>query len=232
MTGRCRKEIICTVLLLLTLFLMPRLNAASVSFGGEAGVTADSVIAGSGYNDYRYSQSLGFKASLPVMVLLSEHVGLKTGVAFIEKNHCYDRYVKEGSRIYHTNDLKRINGFIEVPLSFLLLLPLTPSCMISFSFGGFCGYWIYGMQEGNVLSAARETVTAVTTRTDLSNYNRLQYGLLLSAGFSMPFGRMTGVMSFEYELSLSDMNGKQKYGSYPVYNSAFICSFAVMWGLP
>ncbi len=217
------------LLLLFALLLISVLNAASVRIGGEFGLTVDSVIAGSGYKDYQYSPSVGFKASVPLTVEFGRNIGVKTGITFIEKNYDYDRYVKEDDTTYHTNDLTRYNGFLEVPLSLLILFPLDSSASAFLLFGGFGGCWIYCRQKGNVLSTSSVKDTAVVPLlTDLSYYNRFQYGLLCSLGLDISWDRMSAVLSFEYALSLSDMNKRQRYGSYPIYNSAFTLSLALM----
>ncbi len=213
------------------LFVMLTLCATSTTYyvGVEGGLTINSVVAGKGYRNYKYSKEIGYKAAVPVVIMFTDNLGLDTGLVMYGKNYKGSQTVRVDNNNQVNYNLEITNGFLELPVAFRASMSLN-----SFDFyitaGGYMGFWLYGNRSGTVVNANNKTED-VNETTDLSLYNRFEAGLTAKAGTAVNFGAFKGYAQYEYSFALTDMNKGQKYGAYPIHNSTSSFTLGLLWGI-
>lgn len=76
-----------TFAILMLFSVMLTLSAATYYVGAEGGLAVNTVVAGKGYRNYKYSAEIGFKSSIPVVIMFTDNLGLDTGLAMYGKNY-------------------------------------------------------------------------------------------------------------------------------------------------
>ncbi len=211
-----------TVFCIFLLSLMS-LSAAVYYVGADGGVTFNSVIAGKGYRDYKYDYSVGYKAEVPVVISFNDYLAFESGVSIYGKNYKYSQSVKDQVNFDYTIN----NGFLSFPFSLKVSYPIKDFSLF-LSLGGYMGGWLYGSREGTAVSQNDREVD-VSEKTDLSHYNRFDAGIRVRIGAGYEFYCIKVYTAVEYLYSLSDMNKRQKYGSYPIHNSTFALTLGLLY---
>ncbi len=217
-----------TVTILLLLSVMLSLSAATYYVGADGGMTANTVISGDGYRNYKYDARVGYRASLPVVVMFTDNLGLDTGIAVYGKYYNASQTVMNGIKSQENYNLNINNVFIELPLAFRASLPLGASFDAYFSVGGYLGWWIYGQRTGSVINM-NEVKENVNEKTNLSYYNRLDAGASTKIGFGYSFSSFRAYVESECALSITDMNRSQTYGSFPIHNFTYAVTLGLLW---
>lgn len=205
---------------------------STVSIGLESGMDYNMIIAGKGYKDYIYSGKFGVLASIPVLIELTPSLALETGLSYYMKNYGYSRTVRDDSVSIKTLDYACYNHFLEFPLAFRYTWNIPGSKLSLFlSLGGFCGFWVYGSREGSIYSVSTKPgLIPFSDRTNLESYNVFHVGLLTTLGTQWKLSkRLRGYIRAGYSVMLSDLNKREKYGSYPVHNSTVTLTAALIW---
>lgn len=203
------------------------LSAATYHIGYEGGVTLNSVIAGKGYRDYKYSMGVGYKASIPFVVEFNDNLGLETGLSLYGKYYKYSQTVAISSDNKQTNfDYEVRNDFIIFPLCVRFTLPVSDFELYT-TLGGYMGVWGHGNRSGSVINI-NEKKESVSEETDLSLYNMFDAGLRATLGAGVNFGPFLGYLQGEYSFSLTDMNKWQRHGAYHIHNSSFVISLGLL----
>lgn len=207
------------IVILTLLSVMLGLSAASYYVGAEGGVTFNTVIAGKGYRSYEYDWAVGCKASLPFVVQFNDNFALETGLSLYGKSYSYLQKVDASGEKQTNFDLSVKNGFMSIPLLLRVYIPVGKFDFYAAA-GGWLGFWAYGSRKGSVMNG-NDKSESVEEKTDLSLYNRFDAGVSAKLGFDVDFGPVRGYVEGEYGLTLTDMNVRQKHGSFPVHNSTF-----------
>lgn len=205
---------------------------SSVSIGLESGMDYNMIAAGKGYKDYIYSGKFGFTASIPVLIEFTPSLALETGLSYYMKNYGYSRTATDDSVSIKTLDYACYNHFLELPLAFRYTCNIPGSKLSLFaSLGGFCGFWVYGSREGYIYSVSTKPgLIPFSDITNLESYNVFHAGLLTTLGAQWKFSkRLRASVRAGYSVMLSDLNKREKYGSYPVHNSTVTLTAALMW---
>ncbi len=205
--------------ILTLLCVMLALPAVSYYVGADGGVTFNTVIAGKGYRNYEYDWGTGYKASIPFVVEFSDNLALETGFSLYGKSYNYSQKVETGETKQTNFDLSVRNGFVTLPLLVRFSVPFGKFGLYS-SLGGWVGFWAYGTRSGSVVNG-NDNSESVSEKSDLSLYNRFDAGVSAKLGFDVDLGPVMGYVEGEYDLALTDMNVRQKYGSFPIHNSSF-----------
>lgn len=207
----------------LTIFLLSlsvfTLSATDYYLGAEGGIAFNTVVAGKGYRNYKYSVSSGYKVSVPFTIMFTKNYGLDTGLSLYGKNYKYSQRVAVSSTSNQTNfNLKIENIFLELPVSFRLNFPLK-SFDLYCSLGGYVGWWLYGDRSGTTING-NGNGEAVDEITDLSLYNRIDAGVSVEFGADINFyERFRSYIEAEIAFSATSMNKKQKFGAYLTHNA-------------
>lgn len=218
------------IVILTLLMVMLSLGAASYYVGAEGGVTFNTVIAGKGYRSYEYDWAAGYKASVPFVVAFNDNFALETGFSLYGRSYNYTQKVDLSDGTKQTNfDLAVRNGFMTIPLLMRVYVPVGEFDFYA-SLGGWVGFWAYGSRKGSVMNG-NDKSESVDEKTDLSLYNRFDAGVSAKLGFDVNFGSFKGYVEGGYDLSLTDMNVRQKHGSFPVHNSTFSVTLGVLMGI-
>lgn len=218
-----------TFAILMLFSVMLTLSAATYYVGAEGGLAVNTVVAGKGYRNYKYSAEVGFKSSVPVLIMFTDNLGLDTGLAMYGKNYkSYQTVTVDGKKQVNYN-LEVNNGYLELPIAFRASLPIK-NFNFYLSVGGYMGAWLYGSRSGTVVNG-NDKVEEVNETTDLSLYNRFDAGLLARIGADVGFGAFKLYAQYEYAFSVTDMNKSQKYGAYPIHNSTFSITLGALWGI-
>ncbi len=217
-----------TVTILLLLSVMLSLSATTYYVGADGGMTATMVVAGEGYRDYKYSVGLGYKASVPVVIMFDKHLGLDTGISLYGKYYKSAQSIKSGSTSQDNFVLDVKNGFLEFPIALRAILPIGSSIDAYFSLGGYVGWWLYGVRSGSVMNMNDEK-ESVSEMTDLSYYNRLDAGISTKIGCGYSFDSFRLYGENEFAFSLTDMNKAQKYGAFPIHNITYSVTLGLLW---
>lgn len=230
------KKLVTLLTLVLVVF---GLSAATVSVGVEGGADYNTIIAGKGYRDYKYSGKFSYTVSVPVVVEFTPSLGLETGLSFTEKDYHYKRTT--GTLQYaelsnlDTIDYTLYNGFVSFPVAFRYTLSFGEESDLALyaTAGGFVGYWVKGRRTGKVLGASLSVASEnIDEAVNFDYYNRFDAGLLATLGLKWQFSeKFDAFVEAGYSLSLTDMNKHQKHGSYPIHNSTVTISGGIMWGI-
>ena len=238
------KKCLVLVLLVLTVF---SLGAVTYHVGISAGGDLNFVVAGKGYRDYRYGAKVGFTGGIDFVLDFTKHLSLESGITYMNKNYSYKRSTSGVTTV----DYRVSNGYLLLPVEMRVTIPLpakvektvenedgTVSTVtekgesdfsLFLSGGGFVGVWLYGKRSGTVMGiTGKESVDELT---DLSVYNQFDAGFLVSLGVSMDIGKIDCYAKLGYMQSLTDMNKKQTYGSYPIHNSSVSLTLGALWGI-
>ncbi len=215
------------IVILTLLSAMLGLGAASYYVGAEGGVTFNTVAAGRGYRSYEYDWAVGYKTSVPFVVQFNDNFALETGLSLYGRSYNYSQKVDLSDGGKQTNfDLAVRNGFMTVPLLARVYIPVGEFDFYA-SLGGWIGFWAYGSRKGTVMNG-NDKSESVEEKTDLSLYNRFDAGVSAKLGFDVDFGPVRGYVEGEYGLTLTDMNVRQKHGSFPVHNSTFCVTIGAL----
>ena len=207
------------------LFVLMNLSAVDYHIGANGGVTFNTVVAGKGYRDYTYDYRTGYKAGVPFVVSFNDYFGLESGIAVYGKNYRYTQSVEYNNQ---TNfDYVIRNGFLSFPLSVYASYPMK-DFFVFLSLGGYVGVWLYGSREGTAFNQNDRKVD-VSEKIDFSYYNRFDGGIRLCLGAGYEFHSFEIYTAFEYLYSISDMNKRQKYGSFPIHNSTFSITLGLLY---
>lgn len=223
------KKIVTILMLFFVMVTLCATSATTYYVGAEGGLTINRVVAGKGYRNYKYSTGMGYKASVPVVIMFTDNLGLDTGLSMYGKNYKSSQTVLVDGKDQVNYNLEVTNGFLELPVSFRASISLD-----NFDFyitaGGYMGLWLYGNRSGTVVNANEKT-ESVNETTDLSLYNRFEAGLNTKIGAAINFGSFKGYAQYEYSFALTDMNKGQKYGAYPIHNSTSSFTLGLLWGI-
>ncbi len=213
--------VICTLLVFLI-----SLSASEYYIGADGGVTFNTVIAGSGYRDYKYDWRQAYKAEVTFAAALNNYFALESGISMYEKNYEYSQSVEYNNN--QTNfDYTIRNGFLSFPFSVRSSYPIKDFSFF-LSLGGYVGVWIYGFREGTAINQNGREVD-VSEKTDLSYYNDFDGGIRLRVGADYKFYSFKIYTALEYLYSISDMNKRQKRGAYPIHNSTFAITVGLLY---
>lgn len=218
------KKLITLVLILFQIFSLFALAQEGCLFvGAKLGVTANNIIAGTEYRDYKYTNELGIKLTVPVVYEATKHWGLESGISLTTKNY----YLERDFRIKMI-DLKVENAFLSVPLSLNFSIPCDQNCSFLLRAGGYLGWWCWGKSKGNIADLNRN-IQSVNETADLSLKNQFEYGLLAALGFSFSDENFRFIISAEFETDLSGLNKEQEVGAYQIYNSTMLLNYSLLW---
>ncbi len=218
-----------TITLLSLVLVAFSLSAATYYVGADGGVTLNNVIAQKGYRNYDYSMGVGYKVSIPIVITFNDNLGLESGVSVYGKYYKYSQTVDAGGKKQANFDLNIRNGFLTFPVAFRLAFPIS-NFEIFTTLGGYLGAWVYGNRSGSVING-NDKSESVNEYTDLSLYNRFDAGVRSTVGAGVNFGQFLAYLQGEYDFSITDMNKRQKYGSYKIHNSTFLVTLGILWGI-
>lgn len=218
-----------TITILILFSVMLSLNATTYYVGADGGLTINSIVAGEGYRKYEYSAQLGYKASVSVVIMFTDNLGLNTGLAMYGKNYKGFQTVSVDGENQENYNLEINNGFLEFPVAFRASISLQRFDFYGIA-GGYMGLWLYGNRSGKVMNGNNKAQD-VNESIDFSLYNRFEAGLIATTGVAINFGCFKGYAQYEYSFSLTDMNKSQKHGSFPIHNSTSSITLGLLWGI-
>lgn len=217
------------VMLLVALLFVTSLSASTYYVGFDSGLVVTNIIAGSGYRNYEYKESSGYKVSVPIVMMFTDNFGLDTGVSLNWKNYNKSQTVKASGETQKNFDLDVRNCYLEFPIAFRSSVTIDELDLYC-SVGGFLGALLYGDRTGQVINM-NGTSEKVSEKTDLSLRNRFDAGVSVKLGAGINMGRFKFYYDVEYDYSLTDNFIWQRNGANHIHNSTYALTFGLLWGI-